>query len=35
MSTREDPATPGFWNVRFREQRMPWDTGSTPTQLDS
>jgi SAM-dependent methyltransferase len=34
MTIEEDPATPAFWNVRFSEQRMAWDSGSTPAQLD-
>ena len=34
MSTNEDPATPDFWDVRFREKRTPWDAGSTPPDLE-
>lgn len=33
MSTRKDPATPAFWDARFREKRTPWDAGSTPPDL--
>lgn len=33
MGTKEDPATPAFWDARFRDQRAPWDAGSTPPDL--
>lgn len=35
MSTEDDPVTPEFWNRRFREERIAWDAGSTPHELDS
>ena len=28
-----DPSTPGFWDIRFREGRMPWDAGGVPAEL--
>lgn len=34
MSTKEDPATPAFWDARFRDKRTPWDAGSTPPDLE-
>lgn len=34
MSILEDPATPAFWDIRFREKRTPWDAGSTPPALE-
>lgn len=34
MGTKEDPATPTFWDVRFREKRTPWDAGSSPPDLE-
>lgn len=34
MGTKEDPATPTFWDVRFRQKRTPWDAGSTPPDLE-
>lgn len=34
MATNEDPSTPDFWDVRFRENRTPWDAGSTPPDLE-
>ena len=33
MGTKEDPATPAFWDVRFRQKHTPWDAGSTPPDL--
>jgi SAM-dependent methyltransferase len=34
VSTREDPATPAFWDTRFREKRIPWDAGTAPPALE-
>ena len=34
MSTQEDPATAAFWDVRFRDKRMPWDAAATPPGLE-
>ena len=34
MGTKDDPATPAFWDVRFRQKRTPWDAGSTPPDLE-
>jgi len=34
LSTKEDPATPAFWDVRFRDKRTPWDAASTPPDLE-
>jgi len=34
MSSKDDPTDPAFWNVRFRENRTPWDAGSAPPQLE-
>lgn len=34
MATTEDPSSPDFWDVRFREKRTPWDAGSTPHDLE-
>ena len=34
MSTKEDPATPGFWDVRYRGKRTPWDPAGTPPDLE-
>ena len=28
-----DPSTPGFWDLRFREGRTPWDAGGVPGEL--
>jgi SAM-dependent methyltransferase len=28
-----DPAGPEFWDVRFREQYMPWDAGGVPAAV--
>ena len=28
-----DPSTPGFWDLRFREGRTPWDAGGVPEEL--
>jgi len=28
-----DPSTPGFWDIRFREGRTPWDAGGVPAEL--
>jgi SAM-dependent methyltransferase len=33
MGAIEDPATPEFWEIRFRESRMPWDAGGVPREL--
>lgn len=30
---RHDPATPDFWEVRYREQFSPWDAGGVPQCL--
>jgi SAM-dependent methyltransferase len=30
---RHDPATPDFWEVRYREQFSPWDAGGVPGSL--
>ncbi len=35
MPIKEDPATPAFWDVRFRQKRTPWDAGSAPPDLES
>lgn len=35
MSAEHDPATPEFWNQRFREGRIAWDAASVPAELDS
>ena len=34
MGNKEDPSTPDFWDVRFRQKRTPWDAGSTPPELE-
>jgi SAM-dependent methyltransferase len=34
MDAKDDPATPAFWDLRFREKRTPWDAGSTPPHLE-
>ena len=34
MTPKEDPATPAFWDARFHQNRMPWDAGSTPADLE-
>ncbi len=34
MTPKADPATPAFWNARFRENRIPWDSGSVPPALE-
>lgn len=34
MGTKQDPATPAFWDARFRQKRTPWDAGSTPPDLE-
>jgi SAM-dependent methyltransferase len=34
MDAKDDPATPAFWDVRFRQKRTPWDAGSTPPDLE-
>jgi SAM-dependent methyltransferase len=34
VSTQEDPATPVFWDTRFREKRTPWDAAGTPSDLE-
>jgi len=31
---KEDPARPNFWEMRFRENFMPWDAGRVPAALD-
>jgi hypothetical protein len=33
MST-DDPTTPAFWDIRFREKCTPWDAGATPRDLE-
>jgi SAM-dependent methyltransferase len=35
LSTKKDPATPAFWDTRFRDKRTPWDAASTPPDLES
>ena len=30
---RHDPASPDFWDVRYRENFAPWDAGGVPTCL--
>jgi len=30
---KEDPARPNFWEMRFRENFMPWDAGRVPAAL--
>jgi SAM-dependent methyltransferase len=32
---RQDPATPGFWDARYRERFMPWDAGKVPAGLQA
>jgi SAM-dependent methyltransferase len=34
LSSKEDPATPAFWDARFRDKRTPWDAASTPPDLE-
>ncbi|MBI1993520.1 MAG: methyltransferase domain-containing protein, partial [Deltaproteobacteria bacterium] len=31
--TANDPSAPEFWDVRFREGRVPWDAGGVPHEL--
>jgi len=33
MATANDPSAPEFWDVRFREGRVPWDAGGVPHEL--
>ena len=33
MATANDPAAPEFWDIRFREGRMPWDAGGVSHEL--
>ncbi|MBI2211235.1 MAG: methyltransferase domain-containing protein [Deltaproteobacteria bacterium] len=33
MATENDPSAPEFWDVRFREGRVPWDAGGVPHEL--
>ncbi len=33
MATANDPSAPEFWDIRFREGRMPWDAGGVPHEL--
>jgi hypothetical protein len=33
MSTPNDPSAPEFWDIRFREGRIPWDAGGVPHEL--
>lgn len=33
MATANDPSAPEFWDIRFREGRMPWDAGGVPREL--
>jgi len=35
MNAEEDPAAPEFWNRRFRDQRIPWDAGAAPLELQN
>lgn len=35
MNAEEDPAAPEFWNRRFRDQRIPWDAGAAPRELEN
>lgn len=35
VSDPEDPATPEFWDRRYRESRTPWDLGRVPVELTS
>ena len=35
MNAEEDPAAPEFWNRRFRDQRIPWDAGAAPLELEN
>jgi SAM-dependent methyltransferase len=34
MNSAQDPASPAFWDALFRENRMPWDAGATPPELE-
>ena len=34
LSAKEDPATPAFWDTRFRNKRTPWDAAATPPELE-
>ena len=33
MATANDPSAPEFWDIRFREGRVPWDAGGVPHEL--
>jgi len=33
MAMANDPSAPEFWDIRFREGRMPWDVGGVPREL--
>ena len=33
MATANDPSAREFWDIRFREGRMPWDAGGVPREL--
>lgn len=35
MATANDPSAPEFWDIRFREGRMPWDAGGVPKELEA
>jgi protein-L-isoaspartate O-methyltransferase len=32
-TTPERPETPEFWDIRYRQDRMPWDFGGSPALL--
>lgn len=34
VAQEENPASPEFWDVRFRNKRTPWDAASTPPALE-
>ncbi|BDY04579.1 methyltransferase domain-containing protein [Ferrimonas sp. YFM] len=34
MAQEDNPASPKFWDVRFRNRRTPWDAASTPLALE-
>ena len=33
MAEAENSATPEFWDVRYRAEKMPWDLGAAPAEL--
>src|SRR5438045_9748317 len=35
MNAENDPAAPEFWNRRFRDERIPWDAGAAPLELEN